>query len=79
MQASTRTIRHLMRMPSLTLWAPSVSPSAARPWSAAHASFLADASKRLSASLELEVVVRCMAELGVPELGSASLICTFEP
>ncbi len=78
MQASTRTIRHLMRMPSLTLWAPSVSPSAARPWSAAHASFLADASKRLSASLELEVVVRCMAELGVPQLGSASLICTVD-
>jgi signal transduction histidine kinase len=78
MQAHTKAIQHLMRMPSTTMSAPSASHSAARPWSVSRASFLADASKRLSASLDLEAVMRCMAELGVPQLGSASLICMVD-
>ena len=37
--------------------------------------FLAEASKRLAGSLDLELTLRCMAELSVPTLGDACVVC----
>ena len=42
---------------------------------AAHATFLAEASKRLAGSLDPQLTLRCMAELSVPELGEACIVC----
>ena len=42
------------------------------------ASFLAEASKRLAMTFDLQAAVRCMTELSVPELGTASLVFLLE-
>ncbi len=48
---------------------------ATRRRSGSHAAFLADASKRLARSLDLQLTLRGMAELSVPTLGDACVVC----
>jgi signal transduction histidine kinase len=48
---------------------------ATRRGSGCHAAFLAEASKRLAGSLDLQLTLRCMAELSVPNLGDACVVC----
>jgi len=43
--------------------------------SRSHATFLADASKRFAGSLDVQLTLRCMAELSVPDLGHACIVC----
>src|SRR5262249_35825968 len=75
MQAQPSTLQHLVRMPSAPRSTASSPGPISRRWSGSRASFLAEASKRLAASLDLATTVQCMTELSVPELGDACLIC----
>jgi signal transduction histidine kinase len=52
--------------------------SAGTRWPGDRAIFLAQASKQLGSSIDLEQTVRCMTELSVPELGPACLVCLLD-
>jgi signal transduction histidine kinase len=77
MQVQPGAIERLMQMPTETT--PSASgtlPTAPR-YSPTRAAFLAEASKHLAGSLELEVTARSMSELCLPHLGDACVVCVL--
>jgi signal transduction histidine kinase len=73
--AQSSTLQHLMRMsPPKESAAPATLPRL-KSVTRSHAVFLADASKRLAASLDLDVTLRSMANVSIPEMGIACLVC----
>jgi signal transduction histidine kinase len=68
------TLHQLLRVPLPDAQTAAVSMSRDTSGSRSHAVFLAEASKRLAASLDVDDTLRCMAELSVPELGTACLV-----
>jgi signal transduction histidine kinase len=47
-------------------------------WTGNHASFLAEASRRLATSIDLSVTLQTVADLSVPKLGDACLMCLVD-
>jgi signal transduction histidine kinase len=76
-QAQSSARRYPMRMPTPDESTVSVLLPRPRRVRRSRAVFLADASKRLAASLDLNVTMRCMTDLSVPELGAACLVFQF--
>jgi signal transduction histidine kinase len=61
-------------MPTATTPNAPATRNAPRRWSGSRASFLAQASKRLASSLDLQETMQCMTEVSVPALGTACLV-----
>jgi hypothetical protein len=74
MQAQSTIAECPTPMTAAALSTPAMARWVASRKSVSHATFLADASKRLAGSLDLHLTVRCLAELSVPTLGEACLV-----
>jgi signal transduction histidine kinase len=74
MRAHPTVVECLAAVPSATRPTARTLKRATRRAAASQAIFLADASKRLAGSLDLQVTSRCLADLSVPELGEACIV-----
>jgi signal transduction histidine kinase len=73
-QAHDGAIERIALLPTATL--PPTADDKEIAYSPSAAAFLAHASKRLAGSLDRDVTLQTMAELGLPRLGDACIVCS---
>lgn len=73
MRAQPSTLHQLLPVPLPDARTAAASIATDPPWRS-RAAFLAEASKRLAASFDVDDTLHCVAELSVPELGTACLV-----